>query len=244
MKNKFSIIAACIALTLISCDKKEDAVASADSSITTSGTITGQITNYSDNSAVLDSVYAEDIDSTNYPGSAKIATDGKFSISLKTLPKLLAISSMEGVSISDTAALTGTVQLNSSVDDGRTGYIVRCNYTNPTKVTSGMAASIFVYSDRAVTIKGTYSDIYKDRGITNNETIVYNVKLQKGWNEVVRKVDEKSSTSTTYTFKGTVTSTIPADFKWVYLNSSNGPFTVKQQAKTAFIRKDALFFTK
>ncbi|MFM2292000.1 MAG: hypothetical protein RIS29_1813, partial [Bacteroidota bacterium] len=74
MKTKFSLIVACIALTLISCDKKEDAVASADSSITTSGTITGQITNYSDNSNALDSVRA--VQMSTVLGKAKTAANG------------------------------------------------------------------------------------------------------------------------------------------------------------------------
>lgn len=240
MKKQFSIIAACIALTLISCDKKEDTVVSAESSITSSGTISGQISNYSSVSTSLDSIYATEENTTAFLGKGKVGSDGKFSIDITTIPQLEENGTISGVTVSDPDAQIGAISLEAYKNKTQTGYYLRCDYTEITSESNNITTTYFLYADRPITLKGTYAFSETYNGVTAKISEVFDVKLKKGWNEISEKI-ALSYTNTSATSTTTYSSTIPTNLKWIYIDN-NDIASVKKQIKSAFPIKHSSIF--
>jgi hypothetical protein len=73
----------------------------------------------------------------------------------------------------------------------------------------GAAYSTFIYCDRDITIKGNKDGYVYGLGVK----MTYDVKLKKGWTEMVGTIEKVSVTTGEVTLK--VSNTIPSDLKWV-----------------------------
>jgi len=213
MKILFNLIFVAICVTFSSCQKDENLSAN-NSSITSDGLLKGKIVNYIPNS----------IDSLNaiiyyIAGTGKVSTTGNFSISL-IVPMLEMINVKKGLTVSDTNAMVGlgSVVFCSYLNNSYTGVLKKCNYTDDSAGITGMAYSYFVYSDRTFTIKGTYVNTYLYKNTINTtQSYDFNVTLNKGWNELVRKLISCTSTVNSTTELISVTNNITPDLQWHYL---------------------------
>jgi len=206
-----------------SCQRNDVTIGS--SSITSDGIVSGTIVNDSNR---IDSVKAYYV---NLIGKSVVSSDGKFSIVLST-PVLYKIGTFPiGVVVSDTTAMTESVSV-FDVDKGGVyiGYIGKSNYGINDIVKIGRSTSIFLYSDRGFTIKGTYIQTNtSSTGIIQTLKMNYNIIFKKGWNEVVLKLDSYSTTSTTSTAVETYSNTVTSDLQWRYYPYYN-PYAVRAKA--------------
>ena len=220
MKRNFKLGLLLISVAFISCDKKDDST-SLTSSISSDGVISGTIVNYASSS--IDSIKLEGHLAKSTLDRSAVSTAGKFSVTLSapTLKKLGR--GPKGVTVSDTTALVANLeQFYTYKNELRTGQIGKCNYTTDSVQTAGMSRSIFLYADRPTTIKGVEdeSPIY-GLSVDDSEILTYDVKLNKGWNELVTKIDVYSKTATSLTIKMTLTNTLTSDLQWRYFKSSS-----------------------
>jgi len=209
MKTTFRVILVVLVAAFYSCNNEN--VSNADSSITTDGVLSGTIVNNA--FAQSDSIQVEYF---YFDGRGSVTNDGKFELAL-SIPHLRQMGSIRGVTVSDTTALIGNALFSSYSPNSKSYELLKCNFTTDSITQAGMAYSIFIYADRALTIKGTAINTIKYGAYTKTETIVYNLKLKKGWNEFVEKVDSYVATDTTITIKMTYSNAITSDLQWRYL---------------------------
>lgn len=223
MKTFFKVVLFVFVAAFYSCGKDE--VSSASSSITTAGVISGTISNYSTikvSSILFNSKFTSDVSS-----------EGKFTYNLGT-PELseLSVDNTVALVISDPKALIKFLDyvpcLNGIEMDGE---LMKTNITKDITTLEGTAISNFVYCDRDVTIKGTVS------GEAENVTgsIIYDVKLKKGWNEMVLTIEKLSLITGDATMK--VSNTIPFDLKWVYVGEDLAGTASKVKALKSLLKK-------
>jgi hypothetical protein len=115
--------------------------------------------------------------------------------------------------VSDTNALVSSALMYIYKNRSKIGSFAKCNYTHSSSTTNaGDATVVLLYTSKAISIKGTFTSTYD----TTSDDVTYDVKLSKGWNEVVAKVIEYSSTKQSMS----ISSTIPADLKWRYFSTT------------------------
>jgi hypothetical protein len=214
-KTTFSLILVVAGITFFSCQK--DDLSTNRSSVTSDGLLRGKIVNFVPNS--IDSVSAL----IEYlVGSGKVSTTGDFSIGLK-VPELGQIEAEKGVTISDPNARIGsTVTFYSYLNNNLAGALKKCNYTNDSIIVTGMAYSYFIYSDRTFTMKGTTVKTHMYQNTT--QTYVFNITLNKGWNELVREITSHTSTVNSPTESISVTNNITSDIQWQSLKEERALF--------------------
>ncbi|MDD4992324.1 MAG: hypothetical protein PHR83_08840 [Paludibacter sp.] len=229
MKTKFYVILIVLVAIFYSCEK--NAVSQdTNTSITSDGVLKGTIVNYA--SAAIDSVKVFDYDNSSF-GNSSVTTEGKFSMIL-SIPKLSTIGNgPEGTTVSDTNALGNSI-FNIYLYKNRkiTGELIRCNFTSDSLKTLGMSYSRFLYVDRTTTIKGVQTLLgrWVMSGYVDTLKYVFNATLNKGWNELVFKIEKLENTKMGVTTTWSLTNNIPSDLQWRYFKSSiySG---VKQKAK-------------
>ena len=197
---------------------KNDDVTLVNSSISNSGAISGKISNWSVGSLVFDSVAAFSWgEGLVELGISEVTTDGIFSINLIN-PPLYKMGRVSGIVINDTTAMTGSVVVFQTLKNGsEMGEVIKCNYSNSDSLNKvGMSYSQFVYSDRVLILKGTHTetDVNNWSDFTYVQSTVCDVKLNKGWNEIVDKLVAYSVTSKAETKTISLTNVITDDLKW------------------------------
>lgn len=209
---KFIFVALCV--TFFSCNKDEN-LSTGASSITSDGVLSGKIVDFVPNS--IDSVKV--LGSGNI-GARKVLSSGDFTIGL-SVPQLSRSGNLSGVTLSDINAMTGSVSINTYLNNNFNGSIRKCNFDSLYINKAGMSYSMFVYSDRDFTMKGTHIEtgIRVDR--TEKFTANYQVALKKGWNELVTKVDLYTLTSNSLIQTQTVTNIITPDLQWHFVKYDN-----------------------
>lgn len=207
---KTSAILLVTVLAITGCkDNSDDTSASSESAITASGTLKGTI--QSEILTSTDSIYC--VGSELY-GKSAVKANGDFSCTLSapSSSSLYQIGSIEGVTVSDTTALTTNFSVYY-VSDESVYMAFRCNSDSIDQTTVGFAMSFFIYSNKAVTITGTMTE-------DESFSVKYSLSLKTGWNEVYVKIlsynyDQETGVSE---FSIEYTSTIPDNMRWLYLN--------------------------
>lgn len=203
MKTFFKVVLFVFVAAFYSCGKDE--VSSASSSITSAGVISGTISNYG----------VSPVDSIHFNGSkAIVSTDGKFSYTL-SIPKsadLDEIGETAGLKISDVKALISDPVDIVAYHNDQNGELLKTNITENMTSFEGLSFSLFLYCDRDITITGTGSN--KGEVMEFTGTMTFDLKLKKGWNEMVFKIEKFSLTTGDATIK--VSNAIPSDSKWIY----------------------------
>lgn len=204
MKTFFKVVLFVFVAAFYSCGKDE--VSSASSSITSAGVISGTISNYG----------VSPVDSIHFNGSnAIVSTDGKFSCTL-SIPKsadLDEIGATAGLKISDVKALISDPVDIVAYHNDQNGELLKTNITENMTSFEGLSFSLFLYCDRDITITGTGSN--KGEVMEFTGTMTFDLKLKKGWNEMIFKIEKFSLTTGDATMK--VSNTIPSDSKWLYM---------------------------
>lgn len=132
-------------------------------------------------------------------GSCAVSTDGKFSITLTT-PVGNKIGKINNVIVSDTNAIVSTPTYTKGYKNGiQKGVLYKSNITTSSNVGTGSVIIVFCYSDRDLTIKGT-------NNVSTTKSIIWDVVLKKGWNEITMQA--QSTESLVYS------TTIPTDLNW------------------------------
>ncbi len=155
-------------------------------------------------------------------GYGEISSAGKFSFSLATPAdsNLTAIESQGYVgTISDPTALVSEVPLQFIAYNGEefAGGLIKSNFSSiQGSILKGAAYSIFMYSNKAVTVTGNQTGSYIDsesqvsiNAIKNN-----NYSLIKGWNEIVCKLTRLDITSNSISAEVSLSNAITNDLKW------------------------------
>lgn len=246
MKTVFKfVLVVVVCLSIFSCKKDEvtQTVSSGSSSITSDGKLSGVISNNS--TSLVDSIVFKDRDYLTV-GKCKVPTTGSFSVTL-ALPALKKIGkSPVGVVCSDTTAMSGEVDMFVAYKQGvETGALVKGNNATLDAPKAGDSRSMFVYFDRAITINGTGTEISNDTIPAYNGSIQQvfkttattnysNVKMNKGWNELVMTTNSLAVTATTATISATFSNTIPTSVKWTCVSF---PSFVKAQVPARKLTK-------
>lgn len=230
MKTLFKFVLVVVCLSVFSCKKDEatQPVSSGSSSITSDGKLSGVISNNS--TSLVDSIVL--VEANYLPlGKCKVPTTGSFTITLGIPTVLEKIGkSPVGVVCSDTTAMSGEVDMFVAYKKGiETGVLVKGNNATLDTPKAGDSRSMFVYFDRAITINGTGTEISNDtipayngsiqQIIKTTATTNYsNVKMNKGWNELVMTTNSLAVTATTATISATFSNTIPTNVKWTCIS--------------------------
>ena len=205
-KLKVGLLATVLCLTLFSCGNAD---------LTIGGNFNGIIADYA--SGTIDSIKVfSNSSADNIIGICAISSDGKFSTNLSTSPGGTAIGNNmgTGVVVSDPATIGTSVYINVYKNKAKIGSLLKCNFTHSqSSPVVGDAMVGLLYVDRPCTIKGTYT--------SGSYTVIYDLSLVKGWNELAQKITAYSKTATTTTQTITATSIIPSDLKWRYFSTAN-----------------------
>ncbi len=225
MKTTFNVILFVLVATFYSCGKDE--VSSTSSSITSSGLISGTISNYG----------VSPVDSIHFNGNnAIVLSEGKFSSTI-TIPKSVDLHDFEvptGVEISDVNALISELKIVPYSNSG-VGELMKTNFSENVTSFEGFAFSEFIYCDRDIAVKGSFSgDIDIMSGVSIGGIITFDVKLKKGWNEVVSTIEKISLTTGDATVR--VSNTIPSDLKWVFVGQDNAGIVSKMKASKSLLK--------
>jgi hypothetical protein len=218
MKTFIKVVLFVFVAAFYSCGKDE--VSSASSSITSAGVISGTISIYG----------VSPVDSIHFNGSNTIvSTDGKFTCAL-AIPKsadLHKYSAPIGVQTSDINALICELKIVPYSNTG-VGELMKTNFSENITSLDGLAFSDFIYCDRDVAIKGSYSggiDIMSG-GVSVSGMITLDFKLKKGWNEVIFTIEKGSLTTGDATVS--VSNTIPSGLKWIYMGVEDSAGTASK----------------
>lgn len=224
---KTVLFVAAVSSMCVSCGGDEDESESkyAKSSLT-NPVISGNIELFTAGSAdTMAAIMIQDSSATNLSniGQGVISSSGSFSFTLATpadsnLTIINPGESYQGT-ISDPTALVSSFPLEfvgyKGVD--LTGIFLKSNFSNEEgSVKEGAAYSIFVYSNKVVTISGKSTDSETDSeaqmsiSLTEND----NFTLEKGWNELVCKINTLSVSVNGITEEVSVTNAISSDLKW------------------------------
>lgn len=220
MKNAFKVILVIFFVGLCSCEQEKEPI-DLINPILSDDVLNGTIINYS--STEFDSVKVYG-DNKYFIGQSSITTAGKFSIPL-FIPILSKFVPMQGVVESDTSALIGgSSEFCAYKKSLAIGFLVKCNYMHYDSInSSGASCSYFIYANKEITIKG--KNVYFGNGVlegtTENITMLFDLTLKKGWNEVVVKTDLFSETVDCLTVSRSYTNLITPDLQWRYFPYSN-----------------------
>jgi len=208
MKTFFKVVLFVFVAAFYSCGKDE--VSNASSSITIAGVISGTISNYG----------VSPVDSIHFNGNnAIVSSGGKFSSTI-AIPKsadLHEFPALPGVKVSDVNALVSELEIVTYYNSNSGGReLLKTNMTENLTPFEGAALSVFIYCDRDVLITGSFSGDAAEivEGIDLSGMVTFDLKLKKGWNEVVFTVEKLSLNTGDVTMK--VSNIIPSDSKWMY----------------------------
>ena len=191
-----------------SCSKKDDNEPSTDTSvqsITTSGTLSGTISNYT--IGVFDELkFSDNFADDSSISSCTISSDGKFTMTLPipTLKLLTETSYFPDLTLSDVNVQMGGGEFSTpeAYKSGSfVGYVIKSSTKPNLNLDFIGTTTNFYYFDRACTIKGTST--------STSIPWKYDMSIKKGWNEIAFIV---SSTEITFT------TTIPAGLKWYFVS--------------------------
>jgi hypothetical protein len=211
MKTTIKVIFATVCFAFFSCQRDVNLSVS-NSSITNEGVLSGKIINFTPNS--IDTVKAWE---NYFVGTGKVTSAGDFSIKL-SVPILFKVGTLSGVTLSDSTAKLGIVSIYSFLNLFTNGVLSKCNYTVDSLNKAGISSSIFLYSDKTLTIKGTHKETVSSVSNTQtaNYTVIYDVMIKKGWNELVEKVISNIQTTNSKTLSESLTNVITDDLQWHY----------------------------
>jgi hypothetical protein len=165
-------------------------------------------------------------------GESAITSDGRFSMILPTTNIGLVNLSNElpkGVTVSDSTSLYLPANLEVFKGTNYVGELRKCNFTGAIdslyqKV--GNTYSALIYSEKSVTVKGTYT-------YNSGSVEYYNFSLAKGWNEIGFKLTARSTnTSGNAIYTVSFTNDIPADLQWRYFKESSSSVKPQNSKKT------------
>lgn len=202
MKTFFKVVLFVFVAAFYSCGKDE--VSSASSSITSAGVISGTISNYS--TTKVSSILFND----KY--SSEVSSEGKFTCNLGT-PELSELSDLSelstlGLVVSDPKAMAVFLNHVPYFNEVH-GDLIKTNITENMTPGVGAEYSTFIYCDRDITIKGNKDGYVSGLGVK----MIFDVKLKKGWNEMVGTIEKVSLTSGEMTMN--ISNNIPSDLKWI-----------------------------
>lgn len=196
LKKAIFLIAA--ALLFFSCDNLE---------ITTKGTITGTISDYTKNS--IDKIKCVNLREGELLGESQVTSTGKFSMTLTT-PDFDEIGVYEDYDISDPTAKTGSGIIYAYKNNTKIGSLYRSKIKiDRSNLSVGDVYTEYIHSDKPVTIKGSSTVL----GIT----VIFDVDIKKGWNEYGVEIIENNSSNITIK----CTSKIPSGLKWEFYPTSS-----------------------
>lgn len=217
MKTLLKVTLLSYLLILSACDKtnEENELPSSLSSIKDGKTLIGKIENFAETGISSLKFYGDEIESGDHQliAEGNISSNGEFSLSLKSPSNLVNIqdylpSDFEG-EISDKTALVS--------NDDFLGEITAFNVANKIGSvfkgnsnefddwgTPPFSVSLFIYCDRKTIVKG------QDR--SSEYSYYFDFTLNKGWNEIVWKVLENTSTKHSVSVSDAITS----DMKWKF----------------------------
>ena len=180
---------------------------SCNGDLTIDGALNGIIDSYS--ASTLDSLRMMDLTNDAIYGKSAVSSTGKFSMTLGK-PVGTKFSPGTGVTVSDPNTFVSMSMLAAVKSGSLKGVVLKNNFTHSSSTTTvGDAMVMFMYADRPCTVKGT---------ITNgNQSLVYDMNLVKGWNEVVGKVTAYSASASSETVS--YSSIIPSDLKYRYIST-------------------------
>jgi len=171
-------------LILTGCGNNQDVATN------TYNTISGTVADFT--TGTVDSLKCFSYSNDLLIGTCAVSNDGNFSIKLPT-PSGNRIGKINNVTVSDTNAIVSNIITTKGYKNGIQKWcLYKSNSTNFSRIEIGSTILIFFYSDRDLIIKGTNI-------ISTNKSIIWNVKLRKGWNEMAMNIssDESYSYSTT-----------------------------------------------
>jgi hypothetical protein len=207
MKITLKVVLIVLVAAFYSCGKDE--VSSASSSITSAGVISGTISNYG----------VSPVDSIHFNGNnAIVSSGGKFSSTI-AIPKsadLHEFPALPGVKVNDVNALVSELEIVPYYNSNNGGgELLKTNITENLTPFEGAALSVFIYCDRDVLITGSFSGDAAEivEGIDLSGMVTFDLKLKKGWNEMVLTIEKLSMITGEATIK--LSSTIPSDLKWI-----------------------------
>lgn len=211
MKTLLKVTLLSFLLILSACDKtnEENELSSSLTSIKDGKTIIGKIENFAETGISSLKLYDEEDEQLFAEGN--ISSNGDFSLSLQTPTNLVNIqdylpSDFEGEISDKTAFVTnddfiGEITAFNGADE--IGYVFKGNSNVFDDFgTPPLSVSLFIYSDRKTIVKG------QDR--SSEYSYYYDFTLYKGWNELVWKVLESTSTKHTVSISDAIT----LDMKW------------------------------
>ncbi|MDD2799419.1 MAG: hypothetical protein PHV20_12575 [Bacteroidales bacterium] len=220
-KNLFFSLVIVLGLLFTGCKKDETPGSNGTTSLTNS-TLTGAIESYP--SGAKDSLYAIVSDTATkvgFVGHTVLSATGSFSLPLESpssnfLQKAEIDVAFVGT-ISDRTALISInpIQLIIIKNETPVYEIMRANFTTIENSSNVNAAySIFVYSNKPLTVNGSSTLDFSDFGGALILTEKDNFTLKSGWNELVYKVETMTTTATSASITMTLTNNIPSDLKW------------------------------
>ena len=235
MKTTFRIIVIVLFAVFYGCQKNEVSIG-VNSSITIDGLFSGTIGNDSNR---IDSIKA--YDNNSLIGKSAVSSAGKFSVTLTTSFLHKIGNNYDGLIISDTTAIVADVFDFKPYKGGvYAGYVSKDNSSINGSAKVDQSTSLFMYSDRTFTIKGTEIHVNTNNGFTYKININYSVTFKKGWNEFVCKTSY-STTSTTTTVVETYSNTITSDLQWRYVPSPAFSVPAKTRGVQDVVRQGFLF---
>lgn len=189
---KWQLTISALCLVLSSCGNNSDIPTN------TYNTISGTLAEYK--TGTVDSLKCFSYDyNDDLVGKCAVSTDGKFSITL-SIPTGNKIAKINNVTISDTNAIVSIYNSTKAYKNGiQMGVLYKSNVTNSSSIGTGSVIIAFWYSDRDLTIKGTDN-------VSTTQSIIWDVALKKGWNEIAMEIP--STQALLYT------TTIPHDLSW------------------------------
>lgn len=216
---------------MISCDKTEETVVANSSS--NNGVLSGKIVDFVPTAfdSIAFVVYDNNTETIKTLGKSKISSLGEFSwFMINPTISLEKIGSIEGVAVSDSNALTTSLHINTYKSGVETGNIQKCNYILEDDII-GASNSGFIYSDRAITIKGTEVDNgTNSSGFSYADSTTFNLSLKKGWNEFSSTVLTFTSTANSEKSSRIVSNNIGSDLQWRYFSYER--FNVQKKVKS------------
>jgi len=181
MKTTFTIIVMILVAAFYGC-QKSDVLPGVSSSVSSDGVISGTIVNDSNR---IDSIifydYDENSNNSIIIGKSTVSSAGKFSLVLTNLVLRKLGNVPSGVVVSDTTSMVVNVDEVEAYKDGiSTGNISKSNLSNGDSIKTGESKSLFMYSDRAFSIKGTEIEVDTNNGVTSNVKVNYSTSYKKG----------------------------------------------------------------
>jgi hypothetical protein len=188
--------------------------------------ISGTISNYS--TTKVSSIVFDD------KHTCEVSSEGKFTCNLGT-PELSELSDLSelstlGLVVSDPKAMVVFLDCVPYFNEVH-GDLMKTNITENMTPGVGTEYSTFIYCDRDITIKGNKDGYVYSLGVK----MTYDVKLKKGWNEMVGTIVKVSLTTGEMTMN--VSTTIPSDLKWIAEMNDAAGTASKMKALKSLLKK-------